>query len=80
MNAFLKARMLEYVVLGGGGNPRNITDLPHPYICILNQAVELTSECFTTVLFRPQSVKLHVPVVVSLFMTRHHLMNRSDDI
>ena len=58
INAFLKARMFEYVVLhvGGGGNPRNTTDMPHPYIQILNRAIELTSEWFATVLFRPQSV------------------------
>ena len=74
--------MLGYVVLGGGGNPRNTTDLPHPYIRILNRAVELTSECFTTVLFRPQNVMLHVELrmVVLLFMTQHHLMSRSDVI
>ena len=72
--------MLEYVDLGGGGNPRNTTDLPDPYIRILNRVVELTSEYFITVLFRPQSVMLHVElrVVVLLFMTRHHLMSRSD--
>ena len=74
--------MLEYVVLGVGGNPRNTTDLPHTYIRILNRAIELGSECFSTVLFRPQSVMLHVElrVVVLLFMTRHHLMSRSDVI
>ena len=71
-----------YVVLGGGGNPWNTTDLPHPYIRILNGAVELTSECFITVLFRPQSVMLFVElhVVVLLFMSRHHLMSRSNVI
>ena len=72
--------MLEYVVLDGGGNPRNTTDLPHPYIRILNRSVELTIEFFTTVLFRPKSVMLHVRVVVSLFMIRYHVMNRSDVI
>ena len=79
---FLKARMLVYVDLGGGGNPRNTTDLPHPYIRILNRAVELTSKCFITVLFRLQSVMLHVElrVVVLLYMTQHHLMSRSDVI
>ena len=45
INAFLKARMLKFVVLGSGGNPRNTTDQPHPYIRILNRTVELTSEC-----------------------------------
>ena len=71
---------MEYVVLGGGGNLRNTTDLPHPYIRILNRAVELTSECFTTGLFRPQSAMLHVElhVVILLFMTQHHLLSRSD--
>ena len=39
INAFLNVRVLEYVVLGGGGIPRNTTDLPHPYIGILNRAV-----------------------------------------
>ena len=76
--------MFEYVVLhvGGGGNPRNTTDVPHPYIRILNRAVELTSEWFATVLFRPQSVMLQVELcaVVLLFMTQHHLMSRSDII
>ena len=76
--------MFEYVVLHveGGGNPRNTTDLPHPYIRILNRAVEFTSEWFATVLFRPHSVMLHVElrVVVLLFMTRHHLLSRSDVI
>ena len=28
--------------------PRNTTDLPLPYIRILNRTVELTSECFKT--------------------------------
>ena len=36
IKAFLKARVLEYIVLGGGGILRNTTDLPHPYIGILN--------------------------------------------
>ena len=48
INALLKAWMLEYVVLGSKGNPRNTTDLAHPYIRILNRTVELTSECFKT--------------------------------
>ena len=63
--------MFQYVVLhvGVGGNPRNTTDLQHPYIRILNRAVELT-KWFATVLFRPQSVILHVElrVVVLLFI------------
>ena len=39
INAFLNVQVLEYVVLGGGGIPRNTTDLPYPYIGILNRAV-----------------------------------------
>ena len=75
--------MFEYEVIhvGGGGNPRNTTDLPHPYIRILNWAVEFTSEWYASVLFKPHSVMLHVKlrVVVLLFMT-HQLMSRSDVI
>ena len=49
--SYLNINSLRYKlaeILGGGGNPRNTSDLPHPYIRILNLAVELTSECFQT--------------------------------
>ena len=32
--------MLEYIVLGGGGNPRNTTEMPHPLIRILHTGNE----------------------------------------
>ena len=64
INAFLKAWVLEYVVLGGGGIPRNTTDLPHPYIYRDSKQGRIVDKRVFYHCVR--CVMLHVCVVVTL--------------